>query len=791
VDARCAVGEGDAVVLTEAHADSPAAPTRAPAKPGTGRDADLLRGLDARALRALQRSAGNHATTRWLQRVREDGDQDNRYRRESFGRPDAAAGPVGRVEGVRNEYAQGYVSDRINVLLDAVFAGSGKDRYHAGHLITRHLGGSGGTRNLVPMPHGYNTGIGIKGDLLPGDWGPDDERYSTFEGRVDERVKGPSGKHMSVEVQVTYGPGTAELFLERVLHPQSRALPDTHAPEGVRQDVWSAAMHAVLRHVHRTLRTIPFDIYATVLQGSSRLSDHVGTPEQLLQLGQPWTIAGGFLSGVAKSLVAVTEPAQVAAILATHAGYVGERADLPQYFDEAQSNRVAPTSGRGDYDAAMTEMFDQAPPPGILQTYDKNGLAGGVDAFIWMDPKGTARFRYGGSPPSISPKGVTWRLLEAARPGDETLADRKKMYVRAHLLNGLLHGPGNDAENLVPFVDAANSRMEKGFESVVKAHPALTRQFAEDDTYKIDDKGVFFHTWWGVWWKTRAVGTVQRPADYGPLAIAAFAPGDPSVLLAREEAKLPGAIEMLAYSACVTRAGRGAQWTLAVGGQIAADQVWNSLDGGRVLEATNPGMGADAGAIRMAASYARQRTFHNSAEVVADEALKILREAGFTVEATRSTLKAKQGQTEFTLRVKASGASMAEVTVTPAREKRSLQAREEALGDDVRLLDLLEAKIPVVDAGALDQAQADPQAMAAARSSYARSLLSKARRRVAELKLTDFNADLDRVERLLDVLELDGEPLYTLEQLDGPVGSLEALIRKIGEPEGMELEVVS
>jgi hypothetical protein len=69
----------------------------------------------------------------------------------------------------------------------------------------------------------------------------------------------------------------------------------------------------------------------------------------------------------------------------------------------------------------------------------------------------------GHNPPKRSPKGWSW--LNA---NDLTHGNGPPNYVRMHMLNGQLGGPGNDADNLAPGTASLNSHHEKHFESEAK-----------------------------------------------------------------------------------------------------------------------------------------------------------------------------------------------------------------------------------------------------------------------------------------------------------------------------------
>jgi hypothetical protein len=207
-----------------------------------------------------------------------------------------------------------------------------------------------------------------------------------------------------------------------------------------------------------------------------------------------------------------------------------------------------------DPDEWAVKTYADMPEPGIFNYVTIDGKAAGVDAYIWMDPEGIfSTYKFGGGTEDAgpAPQGFDWRLLNQAKRLGKT-----RLYARAHLLNGKLHGSGNDPQNLSPFTQDANKKMSKEFEEKVKQLPALTTP----------GKGIF--------WISRLTGTVKRSDPFN-LKLALKQAALPlttnrlrkdsleiQIALAEEEARMFGGIHFFAYEANVQKDGSLKKGTL-------------------------------------------------------------------------------------------------------------------------------------------------------------------------------------------------------------------------------------
>ena len=207
------------------------------------------------------------------------------------------------------------------------------------------------------------------------------------------------------------------------------------------------------------------------------------------------------------------------------------------------------------------------PEPGIFHYHESSGKISGIDAYIWMDPEGLfSKFRFGGGTEDAgpSPQGFDWRLLNQARKWEKR--KKKKAYVRAHLLNGKMHGSGNDPKNLTPFTSDANTYMSRAFEEIVKKSAALTTPGG------------------GIIWQTRLYGNVRRPKEheehFKKLKRSKHSKkGGPTELgidLYREERKMFDNIDFYAYEAQVQKNG-----TIKKGALIHSATIYNRFNDDR------------------------------------------------------------------------------------------------------------------------------------------------------------------------------------------------------------------
>lgn len=430
----------------------------------------------------------------------------------------------------RNSQAQDAVSRDINVIVRQYFPGQ-KNVFHAGHLFNSTMGGDGDARNLTPMWGPYNLG-----------------GYKVFEDKdITALFKEATSKNqrLYIKVHADYpADDSPEAVFRDLFNPediqklkqyytlgveffekQLETAKDTEKKKYQEQLGIARAVQLQYPHLLRTCRRIPIRMYNTEARlitfdsngaykrrGPNRRFDINGSPRGLL----------GKLEW--KNFLSAKQPKERM--------YGGDQAiDF----------------GGQDPDEWAVKTYAAMPEPGIFNYISDGAKAAGVDAYIWMDPEGIfSTFKFGGGTEDAgpAPQGFDWRLLnQAAGPG------KGKPYGRAHLLNGKLHGSGNDPQNLSPFASLANLRMSGGFEGKVKQLPELTTP----------GKGIF--------WMSRLTGKVKRPDDFnsGLLAKKTMLGSvkgrekeklELEIALAEEEAKMFDGIHLFAYEATVQTDGK-------------------------------------------------------------------------------------------------------------------------------------------------------------------------------------------------------------------------------------------
>ncbi|HEY1167261.1 MAG TPA: DNA/RNA non-specific endonuclease, partial [Chitinophaga sp.] len=436
----------------------------------------------------------------------------------------------------RNTQAQSAVSGEINDIIKAFFPET-EGVYHAGHLFTSTLGGTGDARNLTPMWDNYNSGSG---------------GYKDFE---DKRLTGllneaKENQRLYIAIHATYpADDTPEQVFQGLLSTEDIALLVAWYTKGV--PVYNKKLAAATTpeekqefrkkleiakgvqnfypHFIRVCRRIPLQMY----NREARLITVEGS--------------GAFLS---------RGPNQRFNISGSPRHMLGAL-DLDYFIDEREESLAPYTRLYGgqqsidlkgqDPDEWAVKTYADMPEPGVFNYITIDGRAAGVDAYIWMDPEGIfSTYKFGGGTEDAgpAPEGFDWRLLNQARRHGKT-----KLYARAHLLNGKLHGSGNDPKNLSPFTQDANKKMSKEFEEKVKQLPALTTP----------GKGIF--------WVSRLTGTVKRSGLFNtklaekqaalPLTTDRWKKDslEMQIALAEEEARMFGGIHFFAYEADVQKDG--------------------------------------------------------------------------------------------------------------------------------------------------------------------------------------------------------------------------------------------
>ena len=101
----------------------------------------------------------------------------------------------------------------------------------------------------------------------------------------------------------------------------------------------------------------------------------------------------------------------------------------------------------------LTQLGNGGPPPETVVTWNRKGEDG---ILMIAEPLSINPGKYAGSQPSE--ESQLWQKVKTHFPG---------AYVRGHLLNHHVHGPGTK-QNLTPITIGANNRMERRAESTVK-----------------------------------------------------------------------------------------------------------------------------------------------------------------------------------------------------------------------------------------------------------------------------------------------------------------------------------
>ena len=416
----------------------------------------------------------------------------------------------------RNTQSQGGVSGEINQLLLLFFPKAGGN-FHAGHLFTSTLGGSGDARNLAPVWGNYNVG-----------------GYKKFEDDfltpLVEKANA-AGKRLYFHIHADYpADDTPETVLGGLVAEKDiqRLVDEYKTDESSQKDTRKRQMTLGVKNFYsrliRLFRRVPRGMsapeVATITVGDTKQYQNRDVHAAKAIPGSPRNTLGplnweGFLEG-------------------------GEARVL-------QTDRYGPKKPidlKGqDPDEWAIKTYKDMPEPGIYQYYNSDGKASGVDAYIWMDPEGIfSAYKFGGGTEDAGPAplGFTWTLLNRA-----TLKGTKAgLYVRGHLLNGKLHGSGNDPANLTPLTQETNKAMSRDFEEKIKKEPALTTP----------GRGIF--------WRSRLEGQLTRSKTYREWMADLKAKAEPkdkealAIALGNEEAKLFGRIHLFAYEATVKDNGK-------------------------------------------------------------------------------------------------------------------------------------------------------------------------------------------------------------------------------------------
>lgn len=379
--------------------------------------------------------------------------------------------------------------------------------FNGGHIIAHHFGGSPGTDNMVPMEKKYNQS----------------GSYKRFENALDVLLATESP--LTIDVSVTYAADYNTLMGHLVT---------TDNGNKVAQIQGDQELHDI---VMRTLGRIPSAITVNSLMNGANVDIKPANPASPMS-----TLRGTIARNFSLDSIRKEEFEKVGK---GRDGDGSKKTFKPfeKSFGPRKRERIGKTKNyHGDYQTIYRDM----PKPGITAYYPAgNGLAGGVRAYIWIDPMG-AMNRHGGSDTidSVDPAGANWNYFRKAIAG----GGRNRIYKKGHLLNAGLHGPGADSRNLLPITTLANGDMSRNFEEPVKKSDALINPAK------------------GVIWETRtSAALVSRPPGWTLHAAA----GRNSGHLFNEEAKLPQFIECIAWEAIQHNG------VIEQGRTIVSHRVWN------------------------------------------------------------------------------------------------------------------------------------------------------------------------------------------------------------------------
>lgn len=384
--------------------------------------------------------------------------------------------------------------------------------FNGGHIIAHHFGGSPGTDNMVPMEKVYNQ----------------NGSYKEFENELDGALEDDSP--LSIKIQVSYATDFDDLMNQLVKKDDADKRTD------IKNDPATNSM------IMRTLGRIPKTIHVVSLIDSSLSNVAITDPDSPMDSLQG-TIPRNF---------------SIATILLEEFDKVGkgrEGENTSKTFKPFEKS-YGPKKGESiakdkTYQSDYQSLYGALPKPGITEYLPgSNGLAGGVRAFVWIDPMGVYN-RFGGSDTidTVDPLGTDWAYL---RKAVHFVTGGGKIYKKGHLLNAGLHGPGADSRNLLPITTRANGEMSRNFEEIVKKSEALINP----------QKGVL--------WETRiGGGNVTRPFGWDRHAAGL----QNSAKLFDQEAKLPQYLDCNAWEAIQYHGG------VQKGRLIASYRAWNSHPG--------------------------------------------------------------------------------------------------------------------------------------------------------------------------------------------------------------------
>lgn len=460
---------------------------------------------------------------------------DTIYLADAKLRPTAAMGFV-TLPKHRNTQAQNAVSGEINLIIKQLFPAQ-DGVFHAGHLFTSTFGGTGDARNLTPMWGSYNVG-----------------GYKDFEDKDLTALYGQAGEHQQlyVRIEADYpASDTPQEVFKGLLNPKDIDFLSNWFTLGVDHFKKELEKETVPEKQEKLKRSLDIaksiqDFYPRLLRACRRIPLQMyNTEARLITFDK----AGAYQSRGENQAIKIKGSPRTILGKLVFSNFLEASAEK-RFFGPRQHIDL---KGQ-DPDEWAVKTYADMPEPGVYAYTTVDGKAAGVDAYIWMDPEGIfSTFKFGGGTEDAgpAPQGFDWRLLNQAARGNHS-----KLYARAHLLNGKMHGSGNDPQNLSPFTQDANKQMSRDFEERVKRMPQLITP----------GKGIF--------WVSRLSGKVKRSGEFNtglakkrlelPLETNSFKKEklELEIALAEEEAKMFGGIHFFAYEADVQKDGTVKRGTL-------------------------------------------------------------------------------------------------------------------------------------------------------------------------------------------------------------------------------------
>ena len=419
------------------------------------------------------------------------------YDTDSFNRVTRVRGTItlGGTETGRSGMAQTESWRHMWLVHRSLFYGS--TEFNGGHILAHHFGGSPGTHNMVPMEKAYNQS-------------PGNNSYKDFENSLDNIITARG--QLNIDIRVGYPANTV-----------AGALSDLWSADNGGQIANINADNKAADTVKRLFRIIPnqIQVHSLTSMGGFPLApvNEIGNivaprnPRLPMKKG----IRSNYnVQNIYKTSFDVRSKDEQ--------GHWSTKTFSP-YKKKYGDNKGADVDQTKDFEHDYANQYKDMPEPGITSFLPAvNGLAGGVEAYLWMDPMGIFN-KFGGTDTvdTVDPLGTNWayfrKAYEPAHAGNG-FNHRNGIYKKGHLLNALLHGPGTDSRNLVPLTGSANADMSTNFEELVKKEPALVNP----------RKGVF--------WRVASQGQVTRPGNWQHVDALAANSG----LLWQQESSMPASL---------------------------------------------------------------------------------------------------------------------------------------------------------------------------------------------------------------------------------------------------------